>query len=75
MTEKEKKLKRMVRDFQKVASKHRVVVDKYVPFPDEPAETRYFFKLQFDDIQIDIEKLFSVVYHGPPRSVQRSGDK
>lgn len=60
---KQEKLAAMISDLASVARKHGVVLDKYV---DADGETKYFFKLQFDDIEVELEKVFLPVYHGPP---------
>ena len=59
---KKEKLQLLIDDLRQVIAKHGVVVDKY---PDrEKGETEYFFKIQLEDAQVNIEKVFPVVEHG-----------
>lgn len=61
--ERKNKLAAMLSDLRAVEIKHNVIVDKYVK---EDNSTEYRFKLQFEDVCVNIEDVFSVVYHGPP---------
>ena len=54
----------LVKALKAVGDKYHVILDKYVK---ENGETEYYFKMQFDDIMVNIEEVFPVVYHGPPR--------
>jgi hypothetical protein len=58
---KTEKLKAMVKDLRRVAAQHHIVVDKY--HNKETGETKYFFKLQFEGIETNIEDVFAVVKH------------
>ncbi len=59
---KQEKMQAFIADLKSVATKHGVIVDKYSN--KEKGESRYFFKIQAEDIEADIEDIFSVVKHG-----------
>jgi hypothetical protein len=60
---KKQKLQVLIDDLRAVGKKHNTVLDKYVK---EKGSTEYFFKLQFEDAEVNIEDVFHTVYHGPP---------
>ncbi len=62
---KQEKLQALIDDLKAVGRKHNMVLDKYAK---ENGPTEYFFKLQFEDVEVSIEKVFTPVYHGPPIS-------
>jgi hypothetical protein len=62
--EKKQKLDAMVNDLVAVARKHHIILDRY--HSKEKGVTEYFFKLQFEDVEISIDKVFSPVHHGDP---------
>ena len=64
MTKKER-LEALVVDLKAVAQKHNMVLDKYV---GENGKTEYFFRLQPEDAEANIEEVFLCIYHGPPGS-------
>jgi hypothetical protein len=59
---KRKKLDALISDLQALVNKHNMVVDKY----QHEGKTEYFFKLQFEDVEVNIEDVFHPIYHGPP---------
>jgi predicted flavoprotein YhiN len=60
---KQAKLKALIKDLTKVAKKHKMVLDKYSKDNDA---TQYFFKLQFEDVQVNLEDVFHPVRHRIP---------
>jgi hypothetical protein len=62
--QKTKKLNALIADLQAVGHKHNMVLDEYAT---ENGPTAYYFKLQFEDVQVNIREVFMPVYHGPPR--------
>jgi hypothetical protein len=56
---KTEKLKAMVQDLRRIAAHHHMVVDKIQN--KQNGETKYFFKLQFEGIETNIEDVFAVV--------------
>ena len=61
---KQDKLNDLIADLRAVAQKHSMVLDEYAT---EKGLTKYRFKLQFEDVDVALEDVFSPVYHGPPR--------
>ena len=59
---KKEKLQLLIDDLRSVVAKHGVVVDKYAD--REKGETEYFFKIQLEDAEVNIEAVFRVVEHG-----------
>ena len=49
----------MVQDLRRIAAQHHMVVDKIQN--KQNGETKYFFKLQFEGIETNIEDVFAVV--------------
>ena len=62
---KQEKLSALTEDLRAVATKHNMVLDEYAT---ANGPTKYRFKLQFEDVDVALEDVFSPVYHGPPRS-------
>ncbi len=59
---KEQKIQLLIADLRLVATNHGVVVDKY--HDREKGETEYWFKIQSEDVEVNIEEVFGVVPHG-----------
>jgi hypothetical protein len=59
------KLNNLVKKLKSLGEHYHLVLDKY---SDGKGNAEYFLKLQFEDVEINIEKIFSTVYHGPPKS-------
>jgi hypothetical protein len=59
------KLNNLVRRLKSLRDYYHLVLDKY---SDGKGDTRYFLKLQFEDVEVNIEDVFPTVYHGPPKS-------
>ena len=64
MTKKQKR-QALIDDLRAVGQKHNIILDKYAELK---GPTEYFFKLQFEDAEVNIEEVFTPVYHGPPIS-------
>ena len=60
---KQEKLDALIKDLRSVAKSHDMLLDKYAEIR---GPTKYFFKLQFDDVSVDIEDVFTPISHRLP---------